>query len=101
MTDAEIKNTSLRVRYWMKRIKESEDKLQQCGSLEEAVAYLDKGKMPNKRMSPMDIQCLKHAIEVSPIRCPLTESTFVIEIFHVHQNTGRTLRNAVKSDLRK
>ena len=71
MTDAEIKNTSLRVQYWMKRIKESEDKLQQCESLEEAVAYLD------KRMSPMDIQCLKHAIEVSPIRCPLTESTFV------------------------
>ena len=24
MTDAEIKNTSLRVQYWMKRIKESE-----------------------------------------------------------------------------
>ena len=71
MTEAEVKNTSLRVQYWMKRIKESEDKLQQCESLEEAVAYLDKG------MSPMDIQCLKHAIEVSPIRCPLTESTFV------------------------
>jgi len=77
MTDAEIKNTSLRVQYWMKRIKESEDKLQQCESLKEDVAYLDKGKKPDKRMSPMDIQCLKHAIEVSPIRCPLTESTFV------------------------
>ena len=71
MTEAEVKNTSLRVQYWMKRIKESEDKLQQCESLEEAVSYLDKG------MSPMDIQCLKHAIEVSPIRCPLTESTFI------------------------
>ena len=76
MTDAEIKNTSLRVQYWMKRIKESEDKLQQCKSLEEAVAYINIGRWPRK-MSPMDIQCLKHAIEVSPIRCPLTESTFV------------------------
>ena len=77
MTDAEIKNTSLRVQYWMKRIKESEDKLQQCESLEKAVAYINLGRGPRKQMSPMDIQCLKHAIEVSPIRCPLTESTFV------------------------
>ena len=77
MTEAEVKNTSLRVQYWMKRIKESEDKLQQCGSLEEAVAYINQGRGPSKHMSPMDIQCLKHAIEVSPIRCPLTESTFV------------------------
>jgi hypothetical protein len=76
MTDAEIKNTSLRVQYWLKRIKESEDKLQQCESLEKAVAYINKGRGPNERMSAMDIQCLKHAIEVSPIRCPLTESTF-------------------------
>ena len=77
MTDAEIKNTSLRVQYWMKRIKESEDKLQQCESLEKAVAYINLCWSPRKQMSPMDIQCLKHAIEVSPIRCPLTESTFV------------------------
>lgn len=100
MTEAEIKNTSLRVQYWMKRIKESEDKLQQCESLEEAVAYIDKGKKPDKRMSPMDIQCLKHAIEVSPIRCPPL-SRHLYRISYVHQNTGRTLRNAVKSDLRK
>lgn len=44
MTDAEIKNTSLRVQYWMKRIKESEDKLQQCESLEKAVAYINLGR---------------------------------------------------------
>ena len=77
MTDAEIKNTSLRVQYWMKRIKESEDKLQQCESLEKAVVYINNGRGPNEQMTPLDIQCLKHAIEVSPIRCPLTESTFV------------------------
>ena len=90
MTEAEVKNTSLRVQYWMKRIKESEDKLQQCESLEEAVAYLDKGKMPNKRMpsrsAPSDARSLsRHSYRIS----------------YVHQNTGRTLRNAVKSDLRK
>lgn len=77
MTDAEVKNTSLRVQYWMKRIKESEDRLQQCKGLVEAIAYINKGRSPRKQMSPMDIQCLKHAIEASPIRCPLTESTFV------------------------
>lgn len=77
MKKAEIKNPSLRTQYWLKRIKESEDVLQKCESIDEAVAYLNKGKTPDKRMSPLDIQCLKHAIEVSPIRCPLTESTFV------------------------
>ena len=77
MTDAEIRNTSLRVQYWLKRIKESEDGLQQCKGLVEAVAYLNKGQGPNDSMTPMDIHCLKHAIESCPIRCPLTESTFV------------------------
>ena len=77
MTDAEIKNTSLRVQYWPKRIQHSQDVLQPCKSIDEAVRAVNRGKKPDKRMSPMDIQCLKHAIEVSPIRCPLTESTFV------------------------
>ena len=76
MTEAEIKNTSVRTQYWMNRIKRSEDVLQKLTSLEEAVAYINRGRKPDKQMSPLDIQCLKHAIEVSPIRCPLTESTF-------------------------
>lgn len=75
MTDAEIKNTSLRVQYWLKRIKESEDKLQQRESLEEAVRAVNRGKKPEKFMTPLDIQCLRHAVEISPVRCPLTGST--------------------------
>ena len=85
MTDAEIKNTSLRVQYWLKRIQHSEDVLQPCKSIDEAVRAVNRGKKPEKFMTPLDIQCLRHADKFS----------------YVHQNTGRTLRNAVKSDLRK
>lgn len=76
MTDAEIKNTSLRVQYWPKRIQHSQDVLQPCKSIDEAVKAVNRGKKPEKFMTPLDIQCLRHAVEISPVRCPLTESTF-------------------------
>ena len=74
MKQNEIMNTSIRTQYWLERIKHSEDVLQPCRSLDEAVSKLDKYKPEKDRMSPLDIQCLRHAVEVSPIDCPLTRS---------------------------
>lgn len=70
----EIQNTSLRVQYWLNRIKHSQDVLQPCNSIKEAVQRLDRGKKPEDRMKPLDEMCLRHAVEVCPIDCNLTRS---------------------------
>lgn len=74
MSNQEIMNTSLRVQYWLNRIKHSQDVLQPCNSVKEAVQRLDRGKMPEDRMTPLDEMCLRHAVEVCQIDCNLTRS---------------------------
>ena len=74
MKQAEIENTSLRVQYWLNRIKHSEDVLQPCKSVEEAVKAVDRGRKPDDAMTPLDIMCLRHAVEVCPISCNLTNN---------------------------
>lgn len=76
MKEAEIRNTSLRVQYWLVRIKESEDRLQQCKGPDEAVREINRLLPAKKWLSPLDEQCFRHAVEVCPIRCPLTEQYF-------------------------
>lgn len=44
MKTNEIQNTSLRVQYWLNRIKHSQDVLQPCNSIKEAVQRIDRGK---------------------------------------------------------
>ena len=70
----EIQNTSLRVQYWLNRIKHSQDVLQPCNSVKEAVQGLDRGKKPEDRLTPLDEMCLRHAVEVCPIDCNLKRS---------------------------
>ena len=74
MSNQEIMNTSLRVQYWLNRIKHSQDVLQPCNSVKEAVQRLDRGKKPEDRMTPLDEMCLRHAVEVCPIDCNLTRN---------------------------
>ena len=74
MKQAEIENISLRVQYWLNRIKHSEDVLQPCKSIEEAVKAVNRGRKPNDAMTPLDIICLRHAVEVCPISCNLTNN---------------------------
>ena len=70
----EIQNTSLRVQYWLNRIKHSQDVLQPCNSVKEAVDRLNRGKKPKDRLTPLDEMCLLHAVEACPIDCNLTRS---------------------------
>ena len=70
----EIQNTSLRVQYWLNRIKHSQDGLQPCNSVREAVDRLIRGKKFEDCMTPLDEMCLRHAVEVCPIDCNLTRS---------------------------
>lgn len=74
MNNQEIMNTSLRVQYWLNRIKHSQDVLQPCNSVKEAVQRLDRGKKPEDCMTPLDVMCLRHAVEVCPISCNLTNN---------------------------
>lgn len=74
MKQAEIENTSLRVQYWLNRIKHSEDVLQPCKSIEEAVKAVNRRRKPTDAMTPLDIMCLRHAVEVCPISCNLTNN---------------------------
>lgn len=74
MKQAEIENTSLRVQYWLNRIKHSEDVLQPCKSIEDAVKAVNRGRKPTDAMTPLDIMCLRHAVEVCPISCNLTNN---------------------------
>ena len=74
MSNQEIMNTSLRVQYWLDRIKHLQDVLQPCNSVKEAVQRLDRGKKPEDCMTPLDEMCLRHAVEVCPIDCNLTRS---------------------------
>lgn len=74
MSKQEIENTSLRVQYWLNRIKHSEDVLQPCKSIEEAVDRLNRGKKPENCMTELDVMCLRHAVEVCPIDCNLTNN---------------------------
>ena len=70
----EIQNTSLRVQYWLNRIKHSQDVLQPCNSVREAVDRLNRGKKFEDCMTQLDVICLLHAVEVCPIDCSLTRS---------------------------
>lgn len=74
MKTNEIQNTILRVQYWLNRIKHSQDVLQPCNSVKEAVQRLDRGKKPEDCMTPLDEMYLRHAVEVCPIDCNLTRS---------------------------
>ena len=70
----EIQNTSLRVQYWLNRIKHSQDVLQPCNSVREAVDRLNRGKKFEDCMTELDVMCLRHAVEVCPISCNLTNN---------------------------
>ena len=72
MSNQEIMNTSLRVQYWLNRIKHSQAVLQPCNSVKEAVQRLDRGKKPEDRLPSLAEMCLRHAVEVCPIDCNLT-----------------------------
>ena len=74
MSNQEIMNTSLRVQYWLNRIKHSQDVLQPCNSVREAVERLTRGKKFEDCMTQLDVMCLRHAVEVCPIDCNLTRN---------------------------
>ena len=74
MKKNEIQDTSLRVQYWLNRIKHSQDVLQPCNSIKEAVQKINHGKKIEDQMTPLDEMCLIHAVEMCPIDCNLTRS---------------------------
>lgn len=72
MTSAEIADTSKRVQMWLAVIAKNES-IQRLGDEKEVMHFVEREKQDRGFVSAMDLVCIRHAIEVCPVKCNLTK----------------------------